>query len=575
MHVLPHLSLADISSLLIACPHLKSVLTKYLDTGHNITVNDKLLKSHPVATNAVFYGQFGKARCLTLRKVPYGELAALLAIFRLIARLEMYNIDILENTLHVPPRPLVELHLVNVRMEDTFFKDWIEELKPRLTYLHLDKSETYFTALGIPKFAHLKLNEVPDGPLGPGQDTMKTVVKRKKIFKNPSQGAKFALRDCRKLEYLYMGFPHRMDPPAVAQTEMRDYFVPFTSLRTLTMKAWWPVNNFPVSLEDLTVIESVDPKYQPGIEAFKLRTTNIHYFEYLGGDEEDAAEAVDEEGRRRKKPENLMLNMLNDDCLIKISEYLPVADCIAFSKTNRRVQNLVMRYRFARLKVDYATAKVLKANRFHHKMMAPWVRHMTIYSANEMLWILPLATSLKQLTLFWVQLSNQMIDNISDTLESLALVGCKKENTNQRTTPLTARQKATELTRKKMFTRLRELTVDSRLDDDCLAEFVTRGKNSIQHLRLRVNLGTDLEKYKFIWDSIGQIPTLRHVSFHRDYGYHGGVEVLENERLCVGGMYKSVGGLVTRLTVDLRGEEMAMFINGEHLKKLEEMQVCC
>lgn len=479
-----------------------------------------------------FYRTFAKASSVRLIRISYRYLVPLFVIFPHIRRFTLSHIDM---PIIYPPfshSHITHLSLIHVKMVDHLFLKWMELLRDHLKGLHIDQVATYYRK-GTTRLPRMSYLDVQARELN-ASDIIQRDIRRREMrsYHETPSTIKTGVSQCTKLEQLYLNVAAPTDPDSLA-----DYFYAMDDLRSLTTKTWLPIVMYPAALTHLKVIEAVDVKFQPAIEALCLPSLDVNFYSY-------AAE------------ENLILNTLHNDCLIRLLQYLPLADCVAFSKTHSRIRQLATRYRFPTLRIENDSKNVVKENPQFFQQAAPFIRILSVYNAEEQLWLLPYCISLKSLVLSWVTMTNAVLEGLPQSLQGLILYNCSGQR--ERIAPSAA----------KSLPQLKELSTDSRVDVETVQELLALCGSSLQHFRIRLVTGGDVQRFNGIWETLATIETFQWLTFHRSVFNSDGrdTELMQH-------LYQVLGKKLRRLTVDVQNNELAEFINAETLERLEELQV--
>lgn len=474
--------------------------------------------------------------------------------FRALTRLNLRDMQLLGEDHHVlPPACLLDLRMYNVRVQCCFFQEMIKYTK-RIKSLRMNDSSTYYLNrfMDPPKSWSFKLTDAALTNLERQEADPNATHPGKKSFSHETGGLVNAVYQCKTLEHLELGAPTQNDAYYTHSEMYLDIFKRSTKLRTLKLKDWWPVDHYPRTLEHLTVTGLVDPKHKQAIDALQLKTTNVQYF-------------------HPPTQPKLLLKTLNNDCLEHLLRFLSLSDCLAFAETDWRVRDVMVRYRFPTFSMSTQVEAILSGYPGYLSDMAPFIRKLSLFHVTPQLTNgLAHFTSLRWLCMTWVTISDQTMMDIPQTVQKVSMSGCSRQKST------TEKRKSLRGYQQKALGQLREITVDSRLDDGCLAEFLHYGRNSLQRLNVRMQQSSDLESYADVWPIVAAIPTMQHLMLQRLYGpttdRYGVVEnKLERDRM--GLMYKAVGGKLLKLHVDIRSDELVCFLNATLFGELEELQL--
>lgn len=378
--IIPYLTVADISAIAGSCPQWQDIVNEYIKAGEFITIDGQFLEQYPVAKNRELYAEFKLATSLKLVKVPERKIASLFACFAKIKRLTMIGILILEDIKSFPI-PLEALVLIHCWIEFHYFKEWILRSRDTLKLLHTKSKDTHYLKINPKNYlelddfvrscSHLTSLLIETDGVGVrwSGENFSFIKIEAKLHITPLN---------RYMHSLYFDAPVDI----VSCKELNKLI----NLRSLTIRNWCPVLNLRpfTSLSYLKVIKTVEVKHKKKIDELKIKTVDLHY-------------------SKPPQPRNLILN-LNNDCLLKVLEYVPIKDCVALAKAHRHFDQLVIAHKFTELVVNRPDNIVMCLNRGLFIRAAPFIKHISFggnYNEkfSDFSWLFPRLNALKSLTL--------------------------------------------------------------------------------------------------------------------------------------------------------------------------------
>lgn len=493
--IIPYLALVDIFNLLESCPRFAKAVDEYLANGNRLTVDDKFLQLNAVAKDDPCT-RFKHADNIALRSVETKEVTTVVSCFYRIRKLALINMSVLESAKTALPHSLTEISLVNVKIDEYLFDNWLSTFQGHLHTLTLVNVEPVF----CPSRDYTwKLNLQSLCPalqslnIEAHQIGLSGIMDSLRYLRIVARSVRCDFNCFSRLESLYYDCP---DMSSVQNTMTKKTML---LLRTLTVRTLWEYFSLTALrkfkyLESFTVLDGLDWKHKRRLDKCKGRlflSLAVHFYEYAAAHQE-----------------NLLLTTLNDDCLLHLTTFLPMKDCIAFAKTHSRIDRIITRHRFRVLdtnELDLNT--VLRKNTEFGQRIVPYVRDLTLRGWPLTSALLPHVNAYVQhLTLDSFQLKDAVNVTWPRTIESFSLIDM---DIGQVDTGLLVRS----------FCELRHLKaigMDSAWTPQMISELLEQNRDTLEHISVTVTADLCWETLGIDWTLVETMKNFRHLSLKRD-----------------------------------------------------------
>lgn len=522
--IAPYLSLVDILNISKISQRWKRIFERYIKDEKRITIDDHLLQNFPLETNEDLYCQFKQARDILMRRIPECEVSKLVKCFVQIDNFTVSEMVILEDY-KVLPVSLYKLTISKTKFAKKELQEWLKEMKNTLDTLYLDRIQTdcylypsslyEINFLETPRLKHLRIR---------GDDIVMwfkslTELRSLSVVANTF---KYNLSGCRYMEYFKQ--------------------IHFDAVNVSSL--WSFLSQGIAKPEYVKLVRSVDPIHTNTIlKTFNMITFDVNYLEYASPEQPDQ-----------------IIQVLNDDCLVHITQYLSLKDCFSFAQTHSRIEDVIIRNRFKVLKSEKTVHDILYERPEFIERMAPFIRHLQIHTYMDYLWDqLPLFTALKSLSLSGVSLSGQRLARIPTTLDSLSLW--------EVTVPKGFKSLGTYLSR---LRNIREFVFDTSLNQEWIETFLENNRDTLEHIGVAVGHKEPLETLTIDWHWVKAFPKLKHFTLKRNSVYRDGGT---NDQTYLSGMLTILETRIQKLTLQLSPKELEAVIYGASLEHLPELEV--
>lgn len=543
--ILPYLTLVDISILSQVSNLVKRIVSRYiLAENTDLTIDAEFLKKYPVQRNGAKYSMFGHVKGLQLNQVAERDIGPLVSCFGHLQRFTMRRVTIIDGISGLPLN-LTDLKLINVKIEEDLLKTFIGGMDETLINLHLDRVQTFFnfnsSSVKILQYYSCLCLLTLDS----GLHNLKSLVFIGDYIKLTNVSPTYLkivanvlladIYEFNHLEYFYLDVLKGDKPSVLRKNDNKK----MTHLRSLTLKCWWGKSLESLeNLDYLRIIRRVDPMYKNYIDNLKIKSTNVEYYDYAS------------------EP-NLILKVLNNDCLLRIIRYLPLEDCVSFAKTNRRVNGLVKDHRFPVMIVGKSTFWQRIAddkNTWLLKHFAPSVKELCV-STGSLFWIIPYCTSLKRLKLSTCcsHFTEQDMTFLPTVLDNFSITyGCGNTDNWKIVGPYIRR-----------LQNVREINIKY-----CPVEFVIDFiRNNVKTLEHFFVSNVDVERWESVWKDLSLAKNLKNLTLDL------GKELTLNEAKILKNAFSKVGKKLQRLT--LLNASKKDFETIVKFKSLQNLKVGC
>lgn len=544
--ILPYLTLVDISVLSQVSNLIKRIVNRYILTeSTDLAIDGKFLETYPVQRNGAMYSKFGDVKGLSLTQVAEIDIGPLVSCFGNLQRFTMRRVTITDGISGLP-RNLLDLKLINVKIEEDLLTKFIAGMKETLINLHLDRVQTFFVFgsednLGWRTWdCKLKLDLEVMCP------NLKSLVFLGEVVWLNGTGVKLTslkivakelqadIYEFMYLEYFYLDVLKSVNRPVLRKNDIKN----MTRLRSLTLKFWWtPLLESLEYLDYLRILHRVDPRYKNYIDNLKIKSIHVEYYDYA------------------TEP-NFILKVLNNDCLLRIIRYLSLEDCLSFSRTNRRVHGLVKEHRFPVMDVCKTKFWHLLAddtNTWILKHFAPSLKVLRI-SSGCIYRIIPQCTSLTKLELSACCSGYDKKDFtfLPTVLESFSIKNSHYNNW-MFIGPYIRRLR-----------NVKEIKIES-CPVGFAIDLIRNNLNTLEHFYIN---GYDVERWESVWDKLSLAKNLKHLTLDI------GKKLTINEAKILKYAFSKIGKKLQRITLlNANKDDFNTIIKIKSLQKVEELRV--
>lgn len=528
---------------------MKRIVSRYILAESTVlTIDAEFLKKYPVQRNGARYSMFGHVKGLELNQVAETDIGAVVSCFGHLQRFTMRRVTIIDGISGLPWN-LTDLKLINVKIEKDLLNKFITRVKETLINLHLDRVQTFFVFGSVDK---LGMQAAWDCILGLDLKVMcpnlKSLVFLGDVVWLNGKGVKLTslkivakelqadIYEFKHLEYFYLDVLKSVARPVLQENEYQH----MTRLRSLTLKCWWtPSLESLEYLDYLRIILPVDPRQKNYIDNLKIKCVHVEYYDYA------------------EEP-NLILKVLNNECLMHVLRYLSLKDCFSFGKTNRRVHGLVKEHRFPVMKVGIYTFGHLFTNEGNNlilKHLAPSVKKLHVIYGS-LFWIIPYCTSLKKLELSTCcsNFKEEDVKILPTALDSFSITyGCGQKDNWNIVGPYIRR-----------LQNVREINIKN-----CPVKFVIDFiRNNVKTLEHFFISKVDVENWENVWNDLSLAKNLKNLTLDL------GKELTINEATILKEGFSKIGKKLQKLTLlNASNENFETIVKLKSLQKLKELNV--
>lgn len=510
--IMSYLTLADMAILAKSSPRLEKLVQSYVNNGGNIILNNHVLCKYPIQTNRSFYLSFKNASSMTLNGIAECDIAGIMSHFHHIQRLNLTHMQILED-INAFPQRLTHLSLFKVRFEADLLKALYAKVKDTLTSLSYDRIETAWVFMEWHDFKEWCPN-------------LKSIVYKGGSTNMRLEGHLKTAGQCPFQEGFMMTIPTSLESLYV-DTEWPQLNLKNTRIISLTLRQL-PAD-VPTTLERLNILDAQHSDKKMVVEKWDIKETNVHYY-----NDPDPPQQP-----------NLILSLLNADCLLKVAEYLPVEDKLVFCKTHSKISELLTRHSFI---VMYGPDNFREHMETWIKA-SPFIKKLAIYNPGpDLLVLLPYCSGL-------------------DVMDFE-----KQEVPISFLAPLRIQLKQGPL----LLGNLSELSADGNIGLYSLLMLLRRNKDTLRVFRFYHFVFEDWDHYQSIWQLIAEMEHINHIGLAgNDFSWESLDEYSDYVKKCkvkpyVKRILSLVGRKLRALTVDLPDYCLDL-LNETNLPHLEEL----
>lgn len=542
--ILPYLALVDIFNVSECGPRFAKTVDEYLANGNRLTVDDKFLQQRAVA-NANPCSRFTQAGNIALRNIEDRDVATVVSCFHRIQKLTLINMSVLESAKVLPNSP-TEISLVNVKIAEYPFYNWLSTCQGHLHTLTLVNLEPVFCPsrdftwkLNLQSLCpalqsfHIEGNQIGLGGILDSLRSLKIIAR-----------SVFCDFNCfSRLESLHFDCP---DMSSVQNTMTRKTLL---RLRALTVRTLWETFSWRAlrkfkNLESFTVLDGLDWKHKRRLDKCKgrlLLSLEVYFYEYAAAHQE-----------------NLLLTTLNDDCLLHLTTFLPMKDCIAFAQTHSRIDRIITRHRFRELDTnDLDLYTVLKRNTEFGQRIVPYVRDLALRGWPLTTALLPHVNAhLQHLTLDSFQLEDAVKVTWPETIESFSLIDMSIGQVDVARLVRSFRE----------LRHLKEIGMDSAWTPQMISELLELNRDTLEHISVTVTADLCWETLEIDWALVETMKHFKHFSLKRDTKKGHAHEI---RSLYLDSVLAQIGHKLQRLRICCLGVEWTEAIQEGHLGQLQ------
>lgn len=556
----------------LSCPAMKQIVQWFMETHGEVQIRQCCLAKYRPESSAEFYEKYGaNVRILKLTNIPESDLRMIIPFFAYLEGFKLQDIQIWDSVEGFPTE-LVDLQLINVTMELALAKEWLSRSYSTLASIEVENFNYSFYASSRSRveefflsayFRNLKIMVVK------GEVINIDLPSNLEFLKFSGRELISHYYECPKLQQLYLDVDY--SEPLLFNFEKSK-----SSLVSLTIKNWNPslrLSDFK-NLKELKITSPVSSIYKPAIEGLNIKTTIVEY---------EPNPIVPDEP-------NLIFDMLNEYCILEIMDYLRVTDWMTFAQLHPMAERAAASYKYPRqyLTSDLCHEAQMLLNMDHFEYICGSVKTFCI-DINDLEKLipyyncLPLMTALKSFELAFIE--PDVLHLLPDKIEKLELT-CDSRNIDltpyfKRLAPNLKILKLRYLGNNERFlaepNNLRELDLYAvRVSIPMLTNLLERNCETLENLRLFIgNLPeSGWVAYEGVLRAIGSMGNLKTLKIERGLVNEDiSTEGLERGCHLFNDMFKKIGRQLTKLTIDVYGEEMVAVLDREELMQIPEIEI--
>lgn len=519
--IIPYLGLDDLAALVDTSQFTHNLVYRNLDSGVPLTITGQFLERFPVDKNEALYGMLYFTKHLILVRVQATDAAKIVSIIAFFERLTMCHMLILDHDLVRRIDTLKELHLIHVKIKKSVFETWMGQdyMKWSLNSLSLIWTDTAYLE-GKPYCIHMKKKT-----WGP------------KLCSFTFKGDHLELS---------IGFDYSLSVAARTLTcERYNLYTQDLALVVGNQNSFLNLDRWFCSLtlgsyygselprtRTLKIVQRVDPKFKTKAG----RRKGIYFYEYATAQQQD-----------------LILQRLNDDCLIEVLQHLSTKDCVAFSQTHSRIRKLVLKYKWKSFDSENEEHQILLQHPKLCKLVAPFIRKVKVTKKNH-LWIIPYCTSLASVELLFLSLSERVIKHLPTQVESLII-------------PQLQSSGALEVYLSKLK-NLQEFAVNPLNQSTAsITALLQRNKDTLRHIIVEMRSS---ERSQWMWSLIGSLPNVNQLTLQEDY-LHQTPDAVAKQRPHLKTILDKIARNLVKLEMTVHQGTFDRLITATRFPQLEEL----
>lgn len=528
---------------------------------------------------AEFYQKYGAiVRTLKLNNIAERDAEMVIHLFESVDDFTLQDMQILDSVIGFPAH-LVRLTLINSTIEVDLMTEWLSESYSTLNTMEVENLVSSFYACSSNQVRQLDLIYFIN-------------LKRLTVKANVLDLRLTNFFGASKLEFLKLSARKLMSGdfmcPALQELhyDIEDsyhvYYVFRSAKHTLlklTLKNWVDGQSLfdTQVLEELKIVTPVPLRYKAEIENLNIRTKIVEY--------EPIPEIPEEP--------NLIFDLLNEYCILEVMDYLTVPDWMIFGQLDPKAERAVTSYKYPRhhLRSHHCRDSNILSNSEHCANICEAVKTFT-FDVDEEDALIPYfhfastMSALKSLTLNIVP--KEMLANLPDGLEELVMDGVLEPYGDIDLTPYFRRLAPTLKILKLRYcgnneqcllelTNLRKLYMNAMaVSIPVLKKFLDLNSNTLEYLNVMIIVSPEegWVPYAEVLNSIGSMRNLKRLTIDRFmYPIHAEIDGMEEGCDLVADLLRNIGSQLSKLDIDVFGQEMLAILDSEELKNLSEIKI--
>lgn len=325
------------------------------------------------------------------------------------------------------------------------------------------------------------------------------------------------------------------------------------------------------SIERLEVLSLVDPKFKEDVGQLTVETVQVNY-------ESPSVPANDPD---------LILYMLNDDCLLEVIRYLPVTDWMRFGLLHPRIQDLLSEFKYPRTKFNM---RHFEASQVPIDLLSELVANLAISSftdGKDFDWnILPRLHSVKSLEIMAENLGPEKISLLPGKLEKLKTRMCSLDEPSwlaylNRLNGSLRKLEVECLPRDDRFLSKMENIKEVICMDytgkstEAFETFLERNLDTLERINYRFNAADDWSPYEKTFKLLARVRNLKDLAIPRFLRSAPFSTYVDGKGRILAELMENVGPKLKRLSLEANffASEIRIILNCAYLSNLRELHV--
>lgn len=494
---------------------MRIFINRYLEMGNNVTIDETCLSDRKFP-----YSEYGHLiSSLTVTSVPESEIQDIFYYFPYLRKLTLKRVAVRKRAQEVDlPYEIEHFRIIDCTVDYKILMHWLGVLQYSLDTLYIEdlvyrtpNRPVAIEISGLDRIHSLTIRS----------DLCGTISLPSLKYLEISNPASYNIVDCHSLETLYY------DSKEMTGLPTEPYI---TTLRSLTLRRVTDrilEHDFSkyLNLQHFKVLQHMDPrrKYEMEQKLRELPLVEIYYWD----------EPTEEQ--------DLLLN-LNEYCLRKIIDFLPVKDRMMLGATHSTLYRIVTTHTHpdGEFMVDLDKLP-WPENRWVYEMMGRYITEIIIYNVPEAVFypVVACFPRLKYLELLQVKLENpSLLTNFNPTqLERICIDSSPISDDFLRQLYRKANPTIRSIYHKESTKRVQDyhLELTNLRDITCVLEvespilqLMTQNISTIECVYVLIHDGASDEDVRRMWQLITQMRRLRKLKF---VGSARAVEILREDQL--------------------------------------------